>query len=294
MELSEASFSFAFEGESFSIPCRDETLTGCKWVALDLPPEFIVVYVHDIGCFGSIDHDVFDVLTSHGAIVYACDHLGHGRSKGKILYLSISDIVDETLKVIDLAKSENNNLPLFLFGINAGALSIISLMLREKEKLKKSVNGIILESPWICSWQKVQPGLYTTVFLMLLNSIAPSLIYDPGVSYLSDTPLYFEATCNRCSLYMPYMTPHFYLSAMDEITKCRQNLQDLPSIPTLFAFGEKDSFLNPKQLEVFKSQIANISKMTVNNYDGGHWITKGNARPQFLQDFLVFVQKHRK
>lgn len=294
MELSEATFSFTYEGEGFNITLGDDILRGCKWVALDLPPEFIVIYVHDIGCFGSIDHDVFDVLTSHGAIVYACDHKGHGRSRGKLLYLSIQDIVDETLKVIELAKSENKNLPLFLYGINAGALSIITLLLQQKNKLKGTVNGVILESPWLCSWQKVQPGLYTTVFLLLLRAISPSMIYDPGVTYLSDTPLYFEASCNRCSLFLPYMTPYFYLSAMDEITKCRQSITELPGIPMIFAFGEKDDFLNKRQLEILKKQLKDINKLSVNNYNGGHWITKGHARAQFLQDFLVFVQKHRK
>ena len=273
------------------------TLKGCKWFASDLPPEFCVIYVHDFFSFASQNHDFIDVLKSHGAVVYVCDHLGHGRSPGQKIFLEIKDVTQEIIKVIELARKEYHNLPLYLMGQNGGALSIMSSVLHDSLKqFKSSIKGIILESPWICSWEYNQPGIFQTFLIMLMNKIYPSFLFDIGFSFFTDEniPEKFVQMSEECPLYFPFITPKLYLSAMEEITFVRQNISKWPKIPTFYAFGDNDDVLNLFQMEDFIEQLQTSNNLIVKKYDSGHQITKSLARPEYLQDIFDFVQKHRR
>lgn len=296
MELSEAVFSFDYDGDDFTINQGEKVLRGCKWVASDLPPEFCVVFVHDFFSFGSQNHDFFDVLTSRGAVVYACDHLGHGRSPGKRIMLEINDVCEETLKVIQLAKTENPTLPLYILAQNGGALSIIYGFLTNNEfKSNNLVKGVILESPWVCSWQQKQFGIFETVFLILMNKLCPSFLLDTGFSFFTDkNPEHFVKMSTDCALYFPYITPKLYLSVMDAITLVREKASEWPKVPTMFAIGDHETVLQIDQLNQFLASFEKTKHMQIKRYDCGHMISKEESRAEYMQDIFDFVQKYRK
>ena len=298
MELSEALFSFEYNGEDFTInTAKSISLKGCKWVASDLPPEFCVIFVHDFFSFASQNHDFIDVLTSHGAAVYACDHLGHGRSPGERIFLEIEDVTEEIIQVIQLAKTEYPNLPLYLLGQNGGSLAILSSVLHNSlNEFKSAIKGIILESPWVCSWSQKQYGIFETVLMMLLNKISPTFLFDIDFSFFTDEdiPKQYVQMSQKCALYFPFITPKLYLSAMKEITFVRQNIQNWPKIPTFYAIGQRDAVLDQTQLQQFIGSIETNKNLIVKEYDSGHQISKGPARPEYMQDIFDFVQKHRR
>ena len=296
MELSEANFSFDYDGEDFSISVDKQTLRGCCWVPTGRTVDFIVVFVHDIGSFITQNHDLFDIFMSEGGAVYACDHLGHGRSPGARLSLTIKDIGKEISEVLQYVSNQYSGVPIYLYGQEASALAIMSFIL-EKSKNWERVNGVILESPWVVNWVQRDVSLFETTFLLLMNKIFPNYIFDLKFTrYTNETsPLYIDM-CEKCPLYFPYMTPKFYISAMQAITNVRYKMEQWPSsVSILMAVGRDDTVLDANALIDFMSTL----KRTLKYFDGkvyscGHLITKGRERKQFLEDVLKYMKEPHK
>lgn len=296
MEFSKAVFSFDYDGDDFNVAVERNSLRGCCWVPTGRTVDFIVVFVHDIGSFVTQNHDVFDVFVNHGGAVYACDHLGHGRSPGARLGLTIQNIVKETSAVLQYVSSQYSGVPIYLYGQEAGALAIMSFIL-EKAQNWDIVTGVVLESPWVVKWQQRDVGVFETTLLLLMEKIFPNYIFDLGFTrYTNETsPRYIDMS-EKCPLYFPYMTPKFYVSAMQAITNVRMNIDVWPnSVQMLMAAGRDDTVLDASALVEFMNGL----KRTIKAFDGrvyscGHLLTKGRERNSFLKDVITFFTEPRK
>lgn len=116
--------------ENFKIKFNDTTHINCyKWYNPEISPRAVVHISH-----GMAEHimryDRFaSELTSEGFVVFGEDHLGHGltaNSVDEIGYMDDTDnmlaMIKEIKLVIDSAKAEYPNLPLFQFAHSMGSL----------------------------------------------------------------------------------------------------------------------------------------------------------------------------
>ena len=100
----------------------------------------------------------------------------------------------------------------------------------------------------------------------------------------------------KCPLYFPYMTPKFYISAMQTITDIRLKMDQWPSsVSILMAVGREDTVLDSSALIEFMTSF----KRTLKNFDGklyssGHLLTKGRERKHFLEDLIKYVKEPHK
>jgi len=297
MELSKAEFSFDYDGDDFNVVVERNSLRGCCWAPTGRTVDFVVVFVHDIGSFVTQNHDIFDVFVNHGGAVYACDHLGHGRSQGPRLGLTINNIIKETSAVLQYVLSQYPGVPIYLYGQEAGALAIMSFILGKAQNWDV-VSGVVLESPWLVKWVQRDVGIFETSLLLLMDKIFPNYIFDLGFTrYTNETaPKYIDMS-EKCPLYFPYMTPKFYVSAMQAITDVRMSIDTWPSSVQMFiAVGRDDTVLDSEALIEFINSL----KLTIKVFDGrvyscGHLITKGRERPSFLKDVIsFFTEPHKK
>lgn len=298
MEFDECRYYFCYDGEDFTIDFKDNKLRGCKWCSNECLPQVVLIFVHDFGGFSTQNHDIFDTLTQHGAIIYACDHYGHGRSPGPRLGISIEDIIEETEIMIRFVRKQDHGLPILLYGQSYSSLALLKLIIMKENSLSKVISGVILESIWICQWNQIKVGLIETVLILLINYFNPLMTFDPKVTKLtSDVSPKFRNLCEKSSMYLPYMTPIFYTSAMNSITFVREKITDLHEIPIMLCMGDRDMLLNPSCLNKFRLFVEQskdeklLPSLVLKIYNGGHLISKESVRPFFIQDMLNFIQK---
>ena len=100
------------------------------------PPARVVQIVHGYAEHGGRYAHVAEALNRSGAIVYADDHLGHGRSDGdRALIVDFEHVVDDLASLMDIATTENPGLPHVLVGHSMGGLLAALLAQRVPERV---------------------------------------------------------------------------------------------------------------------------------------------------------------
>ena len=109
-------------------------------------PWAVIVLVHGMGEHCHRYEHVAKAFNEAGYSVYSFDHRGHGRTEGKKghtpSYDHLLNVVDDVLK---LAKKDNGDKPVFLYGHSMGGNVVVNMALRRKPEIK----GVIASSPWL-------------------------------------------------------------------------------------------------------------------------------------------------
>lgn len=84
-------------------------------------PKAVIVIVHGISEHLGRYEYTKDKLLSFGYNVYRFDHRGHGKSGGKRGHMdSYKDLIKDTDVIVELAKKENPDIPIFMIGHSMG------------------------------------------------------------------------------------------------------------------------------------------------------------------------------
>src|SRR5581483_3158208 len=109
-------------------------------------------------------------LMDDGAVVYAPDHYGHGRSDGdRGVVPDVELLVDDTERVVTLAAGEHPGLPLALLGHSLGGIIATRLVQRDNH----GVSALVLSGPVIGG----NPGFEA----LLAMDPMPAIPIDPAV-----------------------------------------------------------------------------------------------------------------
>lgn len=131
-------------------------------------PRAVVVIVHGFNSHSGQYAWVAEQFVAKGFAVYALDHRGRGQSGGERFHVEhFSDYVDDLATFIQLVKSREPNLPVFLLGHSAGgAISALYALDHQSE-----LAGLISES---FAFELPAPG-FALAALKGLSRIAPHL-----------------------------------------------------------------------------------------------------------------------
>lgn len=140
MTANKKSFSFASSSGLSDI-------YACKYTPTDsITPKAVIQIAHGMAEHHERYEDFIEFLTTNGYIVYINDHLGHGRSVSHISELGFFGnengylyLVEDMKNLTEIAKSENPDLPVILFGHSMG--SMLSRLYTEKYGCL--INGVI-------------------------------------------------------------------------------------------------------------------------------------------------------
>lgn len=127
----------SFDGTKLYL--NKEVTGGCKAVA---------VIVHGL-CEHQGRYDYFAELFHKAGIgTYRFDHRGHGRSDGERAYYSdYNELLDDTNVVVDLAISENPQIPVFLIGHSMGGFTVSLYGVKYPDK---KLRGLITSGALTC------------------------------------------------------------------------------------------------------------------------------------------------
>jgi alpha-beta hydrolase superfamily lysophospholipase len=106
-------------------------------------PRGVVAIVPGFNSHSGYYHWVAEQLTADGLAVYSVDLRGRGKSDGERYYVaSFDEYVSDVAELIDIARSENPGLPVFLLGHSAGGVVSCLYTVNHQDKLA----GFICES----------------------------------------------------------------------------------------------------------------------------------------------------
>ncbi|HEX4720790.1 MAG TPA: alpha/beta hydrolase [Thermoleophilaceae bacterium] len=196
-----------------------------RWGTPD--PKRIVVIVHGIGEHSGRYEHVATRLAADGAVVYAPDHHGHGRSDGELgLVDDIEGMVDDLARVVEKARSEHPGLPVAMLGHSLGGLLATRLVQRGEHGL----SGLVLTDPFV--------GGNPAFEGLLAMDPMPDVPVDPAA--LSRDPAVGEAYANDPLVYHGPLARQSLASIFAAVDAIRSG-PGFASLPTLWIHGEEDT-----------------------------------------------------
>jgi alpha-beta hydrolase superfamily lysophospholipase len=261
------------KAEDISIDGARGTIFVRRWDTSD--PQRIVILAHGYGEHSGRYEHVARRLAADGAVVYAPDHHGHGRSDGERgLVDDIERIVDDLGAVVKLAGQQHPGLPTALLGHSLGGIIVTRFVQRGNHGL----SALVLSGPVI-------GGNPAFEGLLAMDPI-PDVPIDPailsrdlsvGEAYASD-PLVYHGPLSRPTL--------------ESIFAAVAAIADGPglgALPTLWIHGEEDG-LAP--LEPTRAAIERIrgDELEEQIYPGArHEVLNETNREDVLDEVASFL-----
>lgn len=204
---------------------------------------------------------VAEQLVSSRLAVYAVDLRGRGRSEGERFYVeTFADYVSDVAALIELAKSRESGLPVFLLGHSAGGVVSCLYALEHQAELA----GLICES---FAYQVPAPDFALAVFKGL-SHLAPHahLLHLKNEDFSRD-PEVVQAM-NDDPLIADEKQPTATLAEMVRADERLRNEFPLIKLPVLILHGKEDKATRPRGSQFFYDSAGSRDK-TLKLYDGG-------------------------
>lgn len=299
MHCHEAEFTLEYDGEPFSVNVSGYDLVGQIWKP-EGAPRYIYIFIHGLGCFVTFKRDFYPVITKHGGVVYACDHVGCGKSPGARTSCTVDEILEETIKIIELAKKSYPDLPVVIHGHSMGGLSAIMLGLTKSEELGDNVKCVISEAPWTSKCPQRDPGTIEHAGIRLLSWVLPTFLVPANVElFTPDLDKRFVDLVDNSPLYSHGLTARLFLNVEDCQKYAEENKLKWPAkLPLLYQQGTSDNLVDPVLNDKWiQPLLENKEKLNLDvsykSYENGpHILLKSPLRPQVAQDILDFIDQH--
>ena len=151
---------------------NDLNLFYQSWLP-DSGTKAIIAIVHGFGEHSGRYMNLVNHVLPQGFIVYGFDHRGHGRSEGNRGHIMDWSEFREDIKLfLQLIRSQENELPLFLMGHSMGGLIVLNYILHHPEE---NINSVIVSAPLL-----VQPAISPIIILIskILSRVWPRFSID--------------------------------------------------------------------------------------------------------------------
>ena len=193
------------------------------------PPTHVVLLAHGYGEHAGRYEHVAQVLVANGAVVYAVDHQGHGKSSGeRVLVQDYEEVVGDLHTLDETARQEHPGLPVVLIGHSMGGL----IAARYAQRYGDSLAALVLSGPLVGAWAAMST-------LLALDEI-PDVPLD--ISTLSRDPAVGEAySADPLVWHGPFKRPT--LEAIQRALGTIAAGPDLGELPTLWVHGEADQLV---------------------------------------------------
>lgn len=243
----------------------------------ETPAQRIVMVVHGYAEHGGRYAHVAAELNRRGTVVYADDHLGHGRSEGeRALITDFEHVIDDLHTLATIARAEFPGLPLLLVGHSMGGL----LSARFAERWPDAVAGLAFCGSVIGDWEWARE--------VLTQPELPHIPFDPqaisrdpaaGASYAAD-PLVYHGQYKRGLLEAEVVALDRFAEDLDRLT-----------MPVAYLHGTDDPFV-PYERSLQAVRDMPTDDLTVHIYDGArHELLNEINRDEIIGDLADWTDR---
>lgn len=245
----------------------------------------IIIFTHGFKSHSGYFQWPAEQLTAQNYAVYALDQQGRGQSEGERFYTeNIYEAVADVDYLVDLAKKEQPNLPVFILGHSAGGVLACLYTLEHQEKL----TGLICES----FAYKVPAPDFALAVLKGLSHISPHLhtvkLKNEDFSRNPET----VEMMNHDPLIANESEPS---KSMEQLVKADERLEkEFSSItlPIFILHGTNDKAANPAGSQFFYDNAGSTDK-TIKLYEGHyHDLLNDLDKEIVMNDIIDWLLKH--
>lgn len=245
-------------------------------------PGAVIVIVHGVCEHSGRYEYVTSKLNSFGYSVYRFDNRGHGRSGGEKGYVENFNLfIDDAGKIVDMAKSENPNLPIFMLGHSMGGFITAGFGIKYPNRLTGQIlsGAATIILPMLVNFEGVD---FTPMARNPIpNSLSDQVSRDPKVieDYKND-PLNLKE-------YTTWLMSEVFLRG------ARWLMDNLRSYvyPCLILHGGADEIVTPVASWHFHQHIKSKDK-ELKTYEGlYHEIMNEPEKDTVIEDVHAWIKK---
>jgi alpha-beta hydrolase superfamily lysophospholipase len=254
------------------------TLVGRRWRAGGTAdPEYVVLLVHGYGeHLGRYEH-VATRLVADRAVVYAVDHVGHGRSEGDRVLIDDFQEVEEDVHLLEAhARNEHPTLPVVLIGHSMGGL----ISARYVQRWGDGLAAVVLSAPVLGRWLAAEALLESDPIPD--DPIDPSTLSrdaSVGEAYVAD-PLVWHGAFKRPTL-------QAIQQALATITQAGK-----VHAPILWLHGEEDQLVPIAETRKGWAELAGRHAESKTYPGARHEIFNETNQDEVLDDVVSFIRAH--
>lgn len=253
----------------------------------DIPdnPRAIILIVHGIAEHSKRYEYVKNKFLIENYGVYRFDLRGHGKSEGKRGYVhSFKDFIKDVDTIVDLIKSENPDLPLYILGHSMGGFITACYGIAHGDK----INGEILSGA-ATGKVKLSLKLKSIRFPYILQGRVPNNLYN----FISKNPKVVENYI-KDKLVLKYTTARLNLQIVDKGVKWIKNNIKSYKLPCLILHGQDDHIVSSSCSTNFYNNIESKDK-EIKIYKGlYHEILNEDCKDHILNDIFCWLNKRQK
>jgi acylglycerol lipase len=223
-------------------------------------PRGVMILVHGFNAHSGYMVWPGEQFAKNGLAAYALDLRGRGKSEGERFYVEeLSDYLGDVDKLVDIARSENPGLPVYVLGHSAGGVIATSYVFEHQDEIA----GLICES------FAYDVGLPHLVQLALegIGKIAPHVhVFSLNNADFSRDPAAVETMNNDPLIHkesQPAETARVLLLAADALTDHFPQFK----VPVLIVHGTDDKATRPAGSQKFYDTAGSTDK-TLKLYEG--------------------------
>jgi acylglycerol lipase len=225
-------------------------------------PRAIILIAHGLAEHSGRYMNLVNHLVPAGFAVYGIDHIGHGKSDGKRVYVEQFQDFTKPLKIyFDYIRDQQPGKPVFLIGHSMGGLIASVYLLAHQDEL----SGVVLSGPAV----KIPDHISRAT--ILAGKILSCLLPGAGVSQLDyegisrDTSV-VEAYINDPLVYKGKITARLANELFKAIDHLNENAAKI-HLPIMIAQGDKDTIVDPEGAQSLYDRVGSTDK-TLKPYEG--------------------------
>jgi acylglycerol lipase len=254
------------------------------WLPEDKPKAILMV-AHGLAEHSGRYMNLVNHFVPLGYGVYGIDHIGHGKSEGKRVYVEQFQDFTKTLKIyFDSIREKQPETPIFLIGHSMGGLIGAAYLLEHQDDLSGAVlSGPAIKIPENISQIAILAGKIFSVLMPRLG-VAPlvfkGISRDPAVvdAYINDPLVYTGKITARLAAEL--------IKTMRHVTEHAAKIK----LPILIAQGSKDSLVDPGGAQLLYDLVGSGEKV-IKLYDGFyHEIFNEPEHAQVLRDVQLWIE----
>ena len=242
-----------------------------------------VVICHGVNSHGGQYLRAAEEFAARGFPVTALDLRGRGKSQGERFYTqSVDDYVSDLSQAIELARSRNPDLPLFLLGHSAGGVTAVSYALDHQDR----IDGLICES---FAFRVYAPEIALSV-LKGASHIAPHLhVLKLKMEDFSRDPEWV-AELLADPLTRDEVQPVQTVAALTRAGERFEREFERITLPVLILHGTADKVTRPDGSQEFFDKAGSADKQLILYQDYYHDLLNDIGRERVMEDIIGWIE----